>query len=391
MTNKTSCCLCNSITNKFFETPPVPTMDGVMSNTKTDALSCPKGAIQLSHCKNCGFISNDGYEAEKVKFDTYDFSNDHSPLFSTYVQNLCEYLIEKYDLRQKTILDVGCGDGFFLKQICALGHNKGIGIDSGFDHSNTPVEKDLDIEFIQKYYTLAHQNLEVDLVACRLVIDLLPDPVSFLKIFRANLENRPNTIVFFEVPYANYTFEEKVIWNVVYEHRSWFSKESFRYLFEMCGFEVLDTPLLWNNEFLGIEAKINPTKNFNLTKNQVALKKWNTTIKEFSESYKSLLNSVENQIIKLRRSNTKVIAWGAGARGLSLLNLFNINDLVPYIVDINEKRQGKFIPGSGQEIMAPEFIQSYQPELIIITNPTYAEEIQQQVHELGLQPEFWVL
>ena len=73
------------------------------------------------------------------------------------------------------------------------------------------------------------------------------------------------------------------------------------------------------------------------------------------------------------------------------LYLFDLIDIIPFIVDINEKRHQKFLPGSGHEIVAPEFIVEYKPELVVITNPTYAEEIKGQVQALGIAPVFWVL
>lgn len=362
-----------------------------MCNTKEAAAHFPKGKIQLRYCKDCGYIGNEAYESGKVTFDNYDFSNDFSLIFSAYVHELCNQLISQYDLREKIILDVGCGDGYFLKTMCRLGNNKGIGIDSGFNHSKRPVEDDLDIQFFQDYYSAKYNNLQPDFVSCRLVIDLLPDPIGFLKIFRENLMGRPDTIVFFEVPYTNYTFEQNVIWNVVYEHRSWFTKASFSHLFESCGFEVIDLPLLWNDEFLGLVAKI---KSYDAASAPTQVNRQDTlwkTIDKFSESYQNQLEKYKLQIEQIRKNYSKIAAWGAGARGVSFFNLYKLNDLVTYVVDINEKRQGKFIPGSGQEIVSPEYLKTYQPDLIIITNPSYAEEIKAQARALGAQSDFWVL
>lgn len=251
-----SCYLCASDdVVDFFQMPPVPTQDGIMCASEEEAKSVVKGSINLRFCKNCGFIGNEGYESKKISFGTYDFSNDHSPLFKAFVNQQCEGLIQRYDLRGKTILDIGCGDGFFLEAICKNGGNRGIGIDSGFDHAKRKPTEGTNISFIKDYYSEKYQYFEVDFIACRLVIDLLGDPIDFLKILRRNLESRSKTIVYFEVPNAQYTFGEMVIWNVVYEHRSWFSEDSLAYLFEKTGFEVLNVAPCWQDEFLGIEVR----------------------------------------------------------------------------------------------------------------------------------------
>ena len=103
------------------------------------------------------------------------------------------------------------------------------------------------------------------------------------------------------------------------------------------------------------------------------------------------MNQCRSRIKRIRQSNQKTIAWGAGARAVTFFNLFDIKEEVPFIIDINDKRHGKYLPGSGQKIVNPEFILEYQPDLLIITNPTYADEIKAQASDLGIHPEFWVL
>ncbi len=383
------CYLCGSNqTTNFLHLPSVPTQDGIMSESARSAQSAVMGSIQLRFCQHCHYISNEGYDAEKISFATYDFSLDHSPLFRQYIDELCTHLIAKYNLQHKTILDIGCGDGEFLKTLCRMGQNKGIGIDPGFDHSKRKVDPVLDIRFVQDYYDESSKELQADFISCRLVIDLLGEPIQFLKTVRKNLDNQPNTYVFFEVPNARYTFDERIIWNVVYEHRSWFVDTSFKKLFEICGFEVIETMLLWHDEFLGIVAKPASPKPLNGKANDVAFAK---SIQAFGDDFNTMLNESRTRIERIRRQQTKTIGWGAGARALTFFNLFNLTKEVPYIVDINLKRHDKYLPGSAQQIVAPKFIHTYQPELVIITNPTYAKEIKTQVYELGLSPDFWVL
>jgi len=375
----------------FFSMPPVPTQDGIMCSSEEEAQSVAKGSINLRFCKKCGFIGNEGYESGKISFGSYDFSNDHSPLFRAYNEQLCDRLIENYDLRGKTILDIGCGDGQFLQTICRKGCNRGIGIDSGFDHSKRKTSDEERISFIKDYYSEKYQHLKADFIACRLVIDLLGNPIGFLQTLRKNLENQPNTILYFEVPNARYTFEEMIIWNVVYEHRSWFTPNSLAYLFEITGFEVLNVMPCWKDEFLGIEARPNLNSANSKLPNLTNLRNFSRTIDRFGAGFLEQLSKSEVEIERIKKEEIKTLAWGAGARGVTFFNLFNLKKVVPYIVDINVKRQGKYLPGSGQKIVKPEFAVEYQPDLIIITNPTYAEEIKEQVCQLGISPEFWVL
>ena len=75
----------------------------------------------------------------------------------------------------------------------------------------------------------------------------------------------------------------------------------------------------------------------------------------------------------------------------SFLNALDTKDTIQYVADINPNRQGQYIGGSGQQIVAPEFLTEYQPDIIVITNPLYEGEIKAQVSALGLSSEFMVI
>jgi len=391
--NKDNLCkLCSSDnTHDFFSLPPTPTQDGNMAISEVAAIQVLKGDIQLRFCNFCGHIRNEGYEAHKVTFDAYDFSNDHSPIFRNYVDTLTSRLIYEYDLKEKTILDIGCGDGYFLKEICKKGNNKGIGIDPGFNHDKEQLDINTNVQFIQDYYSEKYDNIKADFIACRLVIDLLDDPSAFISTIRKTIDYNPDTILYFEVPNALYTFKNRIVWNVVYEHATWYTPDSLALQFEACGFEVLQVAPCWNDEFIGIEVRSQaPSYAYKVPRSNKALATARC-IKSFEEDYQLLKSNSQANIERIRNENLKTIAWGAGARAVVFFNIFDVKEEVSHIVDINTKRQGKFLPGSGQLIVAPAFTQTHQPDLIIITNPTYADEIKAQVHELGLDPEFWIL
>jgi hypothetical protein len=82
------------------------------------------------------------------------------------------------------------------------------------------------------------------------------------------------------------------------------------------------------------------------------------------------------------------VVWGAGGRGINFLNLIEASGFIRHIVDINPDRRGGYVPGSGQLVVAPEFLQDYRPDLVLLTNPTYENEVRQQVAALGVSCEF---
>ncbi|MFT5711250.1 MAG: 2-polyprenyl-3-methyl-5-hydroxy-6-metoxy-1,4-benzoquinol methylase [Halioglobus sp.] len=386
------CYLCGSDqTYDFFELPPLPTQDGIMCGSQEEAYQVTTGSISLRFCRNCGYIGNEGHEPEKVAFDDYDFSNHQSPIYSKYTRELSQRLIERYDLKGKSIVDIGCGEGEFLRTICGLGGNQGVGIDPGFDNSALARQGGLDIRFVREYYGPRHSQLRSDLIASRHLISLPNDPLGFIRLISSNLRLQPEAILYLETPNVRYTFDEHNIWNVVYEHRSWYAQETLAYMLELAGFDVLNSDLCWNGAYLSMEAKLAPQTRIAQLPSPESLADLANTVANVARDVRVLMEQHVKRTETIKASGKKCVAWGSGAAAVTYFNLFDLSREVPYIVDINSKRQGKYLPGSGQQIVAPEFIQAFQPELLIITNATYEREILEQVHSLGVYPEVWTL
>ena len=108
----------------------------------------------------------------------------------------------------------------------------------------------------------------------------------------------------------------------------------------------------------------------------------------FADTFHNKISYWRSRIRELRRAGRKVVAWGAAGRGINFLNLVDPDGEIRYIVEINPARQGKYIPGTGALVVAPESLGEYQPDVIILTNATYANEITQQVNRLELDCEF---
>jgi hypothetical protein len=77
--------------------------------------------------------------------------------------------------------------------------------------------------------------------------------------------------------------------------------------------------------------------------------------------------------------------WGSGSKGVAFLTALKLNGSIEYVVDINPFRQGKFMAGTGQEIVGPKFLEQYQPDVAIAMNPIYQNEIQADLRGRGLQ------
>ena len=100
------------------------------------------------------------------------------------------------------------------------------------------------------------------------------------------------------------------------------------------------------------------------------------------DSWEKTLNELENK-------KERVVIWGAGSKGVTFVNTLNISyKQVEHFVDLNPRKLGKFVPGTAQDIIAPDFLKEYCPQTIIIMNPIYRNEIQASVKDLGLTTNF---
>jgi hypothetical protein len=224
------------------------------------------------------------------------------------------------------------------------------------------------------------------------VIDHLGNPKSFLKMVRDLIGDRSETVVYFEVPNAERTIMQFVPWNVGYEHGSWFTEKSLQTLFELCGFEVREVAPCNHDEYLGIEATVArsplarggapsaPADGQNVEK-----------LARLSDDFRETVEEWQSHLRRFERDGIRAVPWGAGARAIGFLSALNVADQMPFVVDINPGRIGKYLPVTGQKIVPPEFLVGYKPDIIVITNPTYATEIQQQSRAMGLNCEFRVL
>ena len=384
------CPVCGAAESRdFFALTRIPVQDGLLYPTRPLALEAPVGDIRLAFCPSCGHVFNRSFEPGKLRYDgDYEASLHHSPTYANFLRDLARRLTEVHRLHGKTILEIACGNGDFLRLLAGFAGGRGI----GFDPSLRIGEADTDggrLEFVADFYSERYSGRDADFVCCRHMLQCLPDPRPLLKTVRTALGDRP-VPVYFEVPNALRMFRDDVLWYVTYEYSSFFTPTSLARLFESAGFEVLALSDCLGGDYLGIEARpaegIRPVRD---TRSEVAAIA--RDIGQFGRAAEEMLVRWEARLEELRRSKRRVAAWGAGGRAITFFSQLHVGDEIPWVADINPNRQGRFLPRTGQRVVAPEFLREYRPDAVIITNPTFEAEIREQARSLGLASEFLVL
>jgi SAM-dependent methyltransferase len=318
----------------------------------------------------------------------YENSLFVSPRFQKYSMELVGNLIALHDLHGKQILEIGSGQGDFLKLLCELGGNRGMGFDPSYiptPNQNTTAQQ---IIFIQDFYSNKYRDYEADLICCRHVLEHLPQPREILKTVHHSIGNRGDAIVFFEVPNVMFTLRDLGIWDIIYEHPSYFGTPSLTWLFSTSGFLVSNVYTAYNDQFLCIEAGLDTHKGISSLPPREDISELSNATKAFSDKYRNEVERWRQVLGTAAEEGKQVIIWGAGSKGVTFLNALEIYDSIEYVVDINPRKQGKFIAGTGQQIVSPLFLREYKPDVILVMNSIYENEIRALVRDLDLSPDF---
>jgi SAM-dependent methyltransferase len=311
----------------------------------------------------------------------YENSLHFSPIFQDFAKELADRLIETYNLHGKSIIEIGCGKGDFLKLLCETGGNRGVGFDSSYENNiGETTRSDSEITFVKDFYSQRYMNYKSDFICCRQVLEHIESPFVFLTDLRKMIGDN-GTIVFFEVPNVDYTLKDMGIWDLIYEHRSFFSRNSLSCLFNSCGFSICNLTQTYNGQFLSIEA-VPATLSSNPKTDCAASMKMKSEVKKFTGIFWSAIQAWKEKIEMIEQSGQRVVLWGAGSKGVTFLNM--IGSRIEYVIDINPRKLEKYIPGTGQKILSPEFLREYRPDVVIVMNPIYKNEIQQTLDNLVL-------
>jgi len=368
--------------------PSVPIYCNVLLADRAAALNAPRGDIDLAFCRNCGHLFNAAFDPQRIDYtEDYENSLHFSPRFQEYARSLAEQLIARYDLRHKIVIEIACGKGDFLKLLCELGENQAIGFDPSYVSDRSAPTAAGALNVIKDYYSEAYAGYRADLICCRHALEHIHRPREFLATIRRAIGDNP-TAVFFETPNALYTLEDLGIWDLIYEHCGYFCAHSLATAFRRSGFEVRRVESAFGNQFLHLDALPAPPgaapspypPTFNLL----------NSVQDFARQYRDKVDGWQARLRDFQRQKRRAVLWGAGSKGVTFLNVLNAGQSVDYVVDLNPYKQGRFVPGTGHEVVSPDLLTVRRPAVVIVMNPNYAEEIGRTLTAMSIQAELIV-
>ena len=378
----------------FYAVEDVPANSVLLVRSREKALDFPTGTIELALCPQTGFITNQAFDEDLVNYNAeYEETQGFSGTFSAFHRRLAEDLIDRYDLRDKTILEIGCGKGEFLTLLCELGGNDGVGFDPAYrpERNTSPAAEC--ITFIQDFYSEAYAHYTADFMCCKMTLEHIPDVADFVGMVRRAVGDNRDTVVFFQVPDVRRVLRDIAFWDVYHEHCSYFSAGSLGRLFRSQGFEVLSLWTDYDDQYLMIEARpgTGEAASSALLKGEESLAELAADVERFAAEVRQRLDSWRTVLAEYHDEGRHVALWGGGSKAVAFLTTLGLTDEVGAVVDINPFKQGTFLPGTAHEVVAPKALKSDPPDIVVIMNPIYHDEIQADLQRLGLTPTLWYI
>jgi hypothetical protein len=369
----------------FVEIGSIPVHCNHLWSTREAALAAPTGDVQLGFCQACGMIYNLCFDATRMEYTpSYENSLHFSPCFQNYAHKLAARLVEKYHLYDRDIIEIGCGGGEFLSMLCAGGRNRGLGFDPSYDRR---MENGESIKFVRDFYSETYSRHKADLICCRHVLEHIEHPGRFLLQLHVAIAERKDSAVFFEVPNFLYTLKELAVWDIIYEHCSYFLPPSLARIFHQSGFNVLHVYPAFGGQFLCLEAA--PANGEARGERQATqhFSRLSGLIDGFRQKYRNIVEAWKERLERYWKTGIRVVVWSAGSKGVSFLNILDPGAQIEFVVDVNPRKQGRYIPGTGHQIRCPESLRECRPDVILVMNPIYKNEIQEMLDRMDVVAE----
>jgi SAM-dependent methyltransferase len=381
----TDCPACSSgRTIAFLDLGDVPVFCNVQWATREEALAAASGPLALSACLDCGHVFNHAFDAARLAYAPgYENSQHASSVFRSYAERLVDRLVDQYGIRNRAVVDIGCGRGDLLAMLCERGGNNGFGFDPSYA-GMTAADGNRRFTVRREFFGPEHAAaIRPALVSCRHVLEHVEDPVDFLRTLRTTMEACGDAVLYLEVPSGEELLVSLGLWDYLYEHVSYFSAQSLEAVLNTAGFEVLAMRRDFGGQFLCADARI--------------AARTSTLQPSIGQSEAFVRSAAQGMLGRLQRwrqwtselpTGGEVALWGAGSKGVMFLNLLGLNTSgkIDRVVDQNVDKHGRFVSGTGQAIVSPEGLKGSEVDQVVLMNGIYAAEIRARMQVLAINP-----
>lgn len=335
------CPHCSSNVELYFHLDNSPILQNVLYDSESEAITCNRIAVDFYYCKSCCYVFNPSFCADDIVYDAR-YNNDQmsSPYYREYLSGVADKLISQCLLDESSsILEIGCGNGYFLKLLMDKAKVKhACGFDPAYD-GQYGLSNIIHKEYFSKNGT------KYDLVILRHCFDSFIKSQDLIDSIRDSLAD--DGVIYIEYTALEYIMDAGDFSMLYHEYHSYYSLLSITGLLKNFYLKVDRVFHLFNGQYSGVICSKLDAGGFDCS-----------------------------AILKIINRYKNIVIWGVSGRAVTLMNHLCLNtNIVRYGVDINTNKQGKYIPGTGQRIISPADAVLSSPELVIVSNSNYLNEI----------------
>ena len=343
--------------------------------------------LKVMVCENCWLVQTEDYtEADDLFTSDYAYFSSTSTSWLQHAKQYTDAMTERLHLNQQSlVIEVAANDGYLLKNFVAK-KIPCIGIEP--TDSTADAAEALGIPVLRQFFgespsqKLVAQGKQADLIAGNNVYAHVPDINDFTEGLKNTL--KPSGTITLEFPHLLNLIQLNQFDTIYHEHFSYLSLITVSQIFSKYGLRIYDVEQLSTHggslRVFGCheESKILHTASID----RVLKEETEAGLTSFStySQFQSRANKVKDDIldflIQQKREGKKVAAYGAAAKGNTLLNYAGVKkDLLPFVCDAAESKQNKYLPGSHIPILHPDELEKSKPDFVLILPWNIADEI----------------
>ena len=340
--------------------------------------------LELVFCPNCALVQITETIPPSKLFSNYLYFSSISKTMLEHVRDLAESLIAERKLNERSqVTELASNDGYALQYFKRHGVPV-LGVDPAVNVAK--VAQDKGIPTICDFFSekLAETLPKADVVLALNVLGHVDDLSGFVDGIRKIL--KPNGVAVIEVPYVRNLVESCEVDTIYFEHLSYFSLTALDNLFKWLGLEIVGAEEM---DIHGGSLRLYVTRPNPLASSDryglATLYRVEQQLgvdrlpyyQNFRREVAGKLDGFRSAMQQFKSESKHIIAYGAAAKGVQLLNMAGVgSDVIDYVVDATPSKQGKYLPGSHVKVVPPS--QFGNPDVVVLLAWNWKQEIQRQ-------------
>jgi len=361
---------------------------------RRDQLAAPETwfPLRIMACASCWLVQTEDYASREILFSNdYAYFSSFSSSWLAQCRDYAATMVHRYGLTGASLVcEVAANDGYLLQYFKSSGIPC-YGVEP--TASTAAAARAKGIEIVEEFFGVAlatrlrDQGRSADLMAANNVVAHVPDVGDFLKGFAILL--KPSGVATFEFPHLLRMVEHAQFDTAYHEHYSYWSLTAAVRVFAANGLTIFDADELPSHGgSLRVHAQRSDTgtRSPSDTLHAVLAAEHRAGVETpaFYAGFQTRAEGIKDAfvafLIEAKKTGLKVGAYGAAAKGNTLLNFAGIkSDLLPWVVDANPVKQGMFLPGSRIPIVAEERLRAEKPDRIVLLPWNLKDELMQKL------------